>query len=211
MFDVGFFELIVIAIIGLFVIGPERLPGAIRSVAMWVGRVRYFISETRSEFEKHIGADDIRRELHNEQVMRSLEALKKSKQDLEDSINAGTQNSILPPSEADSDRDQDLPDAYPHDASGQAITGSGQAETKGSAPGPLSKEAVVATGNTESSEANHATNSRQAATHTASDAQKAGDEWSDRDEEWLDREIDAATQTAPPAIDLKNNAASLKK
>ncbi|MBX2857078.1 MAG: Sec-independent protein translocase protein TatB [Cellvibrionaceae bacterium] len=205
MFDVGFFELIVIAIIGLFVIGPERLPGAIRSVAMWVGRVRYFISETRSEFEKHIGADDIRRELHNEQVMRSLEALKKSKQDLEDSINAGTQNSILPPSEAGSDRDQDLPDAYPHDASGQAITGSG------SAPGPLSKEAVVATGNTESSEANHATNSRQAATHTASDAQKAGDEWSDRDEEWLDREIDAATQTAPPAIDLKNNAASLKK
>ena len=116
MFDVGFLELVVIAAIGLFVIGPERLPGAIRAVAMWVGRVKYFISETRSEFEKQIGADDIRRELHNEQVMRSLEALKQSKQELEESIK-GSQNTIHPEKEP-----EDLPDFYPHDENGLAIT-----------------------------------------------------------------------------------------
>lgn len=131
MFDVGFFELVVIATIGLFVIGPERLPGAIRAVAMWVGRIRYFITETRTEFEKQIGADDIRRELHNEQVMRSLETLKNSKRELEEKIQDSynnPQNNLAP--EKDKESDYELPDFYPHDENGLALTESNkQAKT----------------------------------------------------------------------------------
>lgn len=83
MFDIGFFELLLIAVVGLVVIGPERLPGAIRSGALWWGRLKRSLRETRVELEKQLGADDIRRELHNEEVMRSLEALRESHQDLE--------------------------------------------------------------------------------------------------------------------------------
>lgn len=91
MFDIGFFELLVVVIVGLVVIGPERLPGAIRSGALWWGRIKRSMRETRSEIEKQFGADDIRRELHNEEVMRSLEALRTTREDLEKRINTADQ------------------------------------------------------------------------------------------------------------------------
>ncbi len=80
MFDIGFFELLVIAIIGLIVIGPERLPETIRTVSLWVGRLKRSLRETRSEIEKQIGADDIRQQLHNEEVMQALNDVKQEVQ-----------------------------------------------------------------------------------------------------------------------------------
>ena len=40
MFDIGFAELLLIAVVGLLVIGPERLPSAIRTTSLWLGRLR---------------------------------------------------------------------------------------------------------------------------------------------------------------------------
>jgi Tat protein translocase TatB subunit len=71
--DISFFELLVIAVIALVVIGPERLPETVRGVSLWIGRFKRSLRETRSELERQIGADDIRRQLHNEEVMQSLE------------------------------------------------------------------------------------------------------------------------------------------
>lgn len=73
MLDISFFELLVIAVIALVVIGPERLPETVRGVSLWIGRFKRSLRETRSELERQIGADDIRRQLHNEEVMQSLE------------------------------------------------------------------------------------------------------------------------------------------
>lgn len=86
MFDVSFFELLVVAVVGLIVIGPERLPGTVRTCALWVGRIKRSLAETRQELEKHIGADEIRRELHNEQVLRNLEKMKDTRLELEAKI-----------------------------------------------------------------------------------------------------------------------------
>lgn len=74
MFDIGFFELLVVAIVGLLVIGPERLPETIRTLSLWVGRIKRSLSATRAELEQQLGADDIRRQLHNESIMRELNA-----------------------------------------------------------------------------------------------------------------------------------------
>lgn len=73
MFDIGFSELIVCAIVALLVIGPERMPEAVRTVGLWIGRFKRGLRETRSEIERQMGVDDIRRQLHNEDIMRSLE------------------------------------------------------------------------------------------------------------------------------------------
>lgn len=81
MFDIGFFELLIIAVVGLVIIGPERLPETARAIGLWLGRVKRSLRETRSEIEKQLGADDIRRQLHNEEVMRSLEATRRQIQD----------------------------------------------------------------------------------------------------------------------------------
>jgi sec-independent protein translocase protein TatB len=83
MFDIGFAELLFIAIVGLLVLGPERLPIAIRTVSLWLGRLRRSFGEIRAEIEREVGADEIRRQLHNESVMASL---KDSKNTIDQSI-----------------------------------------------------------------------------------------------------------------------------
>lgn len=91
MFDIGFLELLVIAIIGLLVMGPERLPGAIRTGALWLGRLRRSFAQIKSEVEREINADEIRQQLHNEAILQELadakKALEAHTQDVDDSIN----------------------------------------------------------------------------------------------------------------------------
>lgn len=101
MFDMGFFELLLIAIVSLVVIGPERLPETVRTVSLWIGRLKRSLRETRSEIEKQIGADEIRRQLHNEEVMRNLEATKREiEQVIEPERAQRIQQGYEPPAEA---------------------------------------------------------------------------------------------------------------
>ena len=90
MFDIGFSELIVCAIVALLVIGPERMPEAVRTVGLWIGRFKRGLRETRSEIERQMGVDDIRRQLHNEDIMRSLEDARRDM----DNVVAQTQASL---------------------------------------------------------------------------------------------------------------------
>ena len=80
MFDIGFLELLIVALIALIVLGPERLPTAIKVTAIWVGRVRRSFQNIRTEIERELNVDDIRRDVHNTAVM---DELKKAREDLE--------------------------------------------------------------------------------------------------------------------------------
>ncbi len=71
----GLFELLIIAVVALVVVGPERMPEAVRGAAMTIGRLKRTFNSTKEEFEKQIGADDIRLELHNEQIMDNLKKM----------------------------------------------------------------------------------------------------------------------------------------
>ena len=73
MFDIGFQELLLLSVIALLVIGPERLPGTIRTASLWLGRLRRSFQQIKMEVEREINADEIRQQLHNESVMSSLE------------------------------------------------------------------------------------------------------------------------------------------
>ena len=90
MFDIGFSEIVVCAIVALVVIGPERMPEAVRTIGLWIGRVKRSLRETRSEIERQIGVDDIRRQLHNEEVMQALEDARRDM----DKILSETQHTI---------------------------------------------------------------------------------------------------------------------
>lgn len=72
MFDIGFPELMLVMVVALLVLGPERLPEAIRTLSLWVGRFRRMARSAKEELDKEIGMEDIRRQLHNEQIMRDL-------------------------------------------------------------------------------------------------------------------------------------------
>jgi len=63
MFDIGFGELVVIGVVALLVIGPERLPETVRTASLWLRRIRGGFNEIKQE---------IQQELHNDEVMREL-------------------------------------------------------------------------------------------------------------------------------------------
>lgn len=70
MFDIGFWELTVIAVIGLIVLGPERLPVVARTLGTWVGRAKGYVRGLTSELEREVNVDDIR-----SQVRRTREQI----------------------------------------------------------------------------------------------------------------------------------------
>ncbi len=65
-------ELLLILVVALLVIGPERLPAAIRTVSLWVGRFRRSFYKVKSEIERELNADEVRRQLHNESVLADI-------------------------------------------------------------------------------------------------------------------------------------------
>ena len=77
MFDIGFTELLLIAVVALIVLGPERLPKAARFAGLWVRRARAQWSSVKAEFE---------RDLANEELKRSLDETKASLRDMQASL-----------------------------------------------------------------------------------------------------------------------------
>ncbi|WP_313598910.1 Sec-independent protein translocase protein TatB [Pseudomonas sp.] len=72
MFGISFSELLLVGLVALLVLGPERLPGAGRTAGLWIGRLKRSFNAIKQEVEREIGADEIRRQLHNEHIL-SLE------------------------------------------------------------------------------------------------------------------------------------------
>ncbi len=73
MFDIGFVELLLVAIIALLVMGPERLPEAMRTVGLWWGRFMRSFHSIRAEIEREVGMDEVRRQIYNESILADLE------------------------------------------------------------------------------------------------------------------------------------------
>jgi sec-independent protein translocase protein TatB len=65
-------ELMLIVLVTLLVIGPERLPETLRTLGLWVGRLSRSFTAMKVEIEQEIGMDDVRRQLHNESVMAQM-------------------------------------------------------------------------------------------------------------------------------------------
>ena len=63
MFDIGATELLLVAIIGLVVVGPERLPRLARSVGLWVKKLRGQISSVQQDINRELELEDLKRQL----------------------------------------------------------------------------------------------------------------------------------------------------
>lgn len=79
MFDIGFWELLIIGVIGLLVIGPERLPGVATMVGQWVGRLRRYGRHMQNEIRDELQSEHLRQVL--EEQNREMESLRREVED----------------------------------------------------------------------------------------------------------------------------------
>lgn len=103
MLDISFVELFLVAIVGLMVIGPKQLPDALRTLGLWLGRMRRSFNAVKSEIEREIGMDDIRRQLHNEAVLDEMKRIEENMRgagdDIKNTIHSGVTGDDVTPAD----------------------------------------------------------------------------------------------------------------
>lgn len=75
MFDVGFWELALIGLVLLVVVGPERLPKLARTAGLWLGRGRRMLSSVKAEIDREIKADELKEILNKQARSNPLESI----------------------------------------------------------------------------------------------------------------------------------------
>ncbi|MDZ7828617.1 MAG: Sec-independent protein translocase protein TatB [Halofilum sp. (in: g-proteobacteria)] len=74
MFDIGFWELLLIGAVGLLVIGPERLPTVATLAGQWVGRIRRYARHMQSEIRDELESEHLKQVL--DQQNREMQSLR---------------------------------------------------------------------------------------------------------------------------------------
>jgi sec-independent protein translocase protein TatB len=75
MFDIGFSEILLIMVIALIVVGPERLPRLARSTGLWIGKIRGFVASVKAEIDHELATEELRKTLARQAKMPELEEI----------------------------------------------------------------------------------------------------------------------------------------
>lgn len=74
MFDMGFLELLVIGIIALIVLGPERLPKAARTVGLWVGKAKQGFDSIKTEIDRELKVKELQQQIEEQKTALQKES-----------------------------------------------------------------------------------------------------------------------------------------
>lgn len=83
MFDIGFLEILLIGVVGLLVLGPERLPMAARTAGMWIGRIKRSVSGIQREINEQLRTEEVRQKV-NEHRKSFNEGVSRVNREVED-------------------------------------------------------------------------------------------------------------------------------
>ncbi len=113
MFDIGFWELMIIGLVALLVVGPERLPKLAYTAGKWLGKGRAMIGSIKTEIDREMKADELKR-IVEEQKKIMEDPLESVITDTEDAMNQFKEQTGVDLADAKSD-DQES-QAEPTDA-----------------------------------------------------------------------------------------------
>ncbi|WP_227369037.1 Sec-independent protein translocase protein TatB [Halomonas sp. M20] len=109
MFDIGFLELLIIGVVGLLVLGPERLPKAARTAGLWIGKIKRTVSNMQREINSQLEAEELRQKLEEHQ--KKLDSgFDKTRKDVENFIGgSGSSSADKTSTQSASDRQTNAP------------------------------------------------------------------------------------------------------
>lgn len=109
MFDVGFSELVVIALVGLIVIGPERMPRVARTVGHLLGRLQRYVGDVKADISREMQLEDLKK--LQAQVTEQAQEMERQVNDQMQSVETSLNQSILASAEQNSPVGQPVPTA----------------------------------------------------------------------------------------------------
>nr|VFJ67186.1 MAG: sec-independent protein translocase protein TatB [Candidatus Kentron sp. FW] len=78
MFDIGFWELTIIAIIALLVIGPDRLPAFARTAGLWLRKARQFLSGIKNDIDRELRTEELKRIMKSQEISEIHEIIEET-------------------------------------------------------------------------------------------------------------------------------------
>jgi len=97
VFDVGFFELLLVGLVALLVFGPERLPSLARTAGLWIGRARRFLGTVKADIEQELKAEELKRIIREQQLNNPLHDLIEDTEKSLSDLRRDTQAALKPP------------------------------------------------------------------------------------------------------------------
>jgi sec-independent protein translocase protein TatB len=116
MFDIGFAEILIVSVVALLVLGPDKLPIAVKTCGMWVGRIKRSVTAIQHEISEELRVEELRRTtaITKEELDKELSEMRKpfkaAAKDVEGAVNAAQKASTTEdepasaPSKTDSDK-----------------------------------------------------------------------------------------------------------
>lgn len=76
MFDIGFSEMLVLMLVTLLVVGPERLPAVAKRVGLWIGKARRFVRALQVEIDKELATEELKNSIKQDLPLHEIHELK---------------------------------------------------------------------------------------------------------------------------------------
>jgi sec-independent protein translocase protein TatB len=103
MFEIGFSELVLVGLVALLVIGPERLPKVARLAGFWLGKARTMMASVKAEIRQELHAEEIRQVLQDQSGLKEFEqVLNETSNSIKSSLEKPPEDSlakVTPPNE----------------------------------------------------------------------------------------------------------------
>jgi len=131
MFDIGFGEVVLIGVVALVVIGPERLPKVARTAGLWVGRMRGFVTSVKADIDRELRADELKRIMEQQAKSTGIHEILEETQESLDELN---KPDYLVKAQA--------PESKEETSAQEAETSAQEAETEAHIEGPSSDNTI---------------------------------------------------------------------
>jgi sec-independent protein translocase protein TatB len=97
VFEIGFWELIVVGVVALLVVGPEKLPGLARTAGLWVGKARRMIADVKADVDRELQLEELKQSFRQQAKLTDLKDLSEEVKSLREDIRAEFDDPGPPP------------------------------------------------------------------------------------------------------------------